>query len=135
MIRILLVVLLFVFSCSEKPSVRDIEKGLESRYRLFSDVEDVKVLNMVKLDENTYFAQIEYGIRLKKSLSEIEKELSNKLKNADIYRNMSLFVNILALNYLVSRCGMAYLEEKRVCYITESVKLVRIKGSWIVQRI
>ena len=135
MIRILLVALLFVFSCSEKPSVRDIEKGLESRYRLFGDVEDVKVLNMVKLDENTYFAQIEYGIRLKKSLSEIEKELSGKLRNADIYRNMSLFVNILALNDLVSRCGRAYLEEKRVCYITESVKLVRIKGSWIVQRI
>ncbi len=135
MIRILLVALLFVFSCSEKPSVRDIEKGLESRYRLFGDVEDVKVLNMVKLDENTYFAQIEYGIRLKKSLSEIEKELSSKLRNADIYRNMSLFVNILALNDLVSRCGRAYLEEKRVCYITESAKLVRIKGSWIVQRI
>ena len=135
MIRILLVALLFAFSCSEEPSVRDIEKSLESRYRLFGDIEEVRILNMVKLDSNTYFAQIKYGIRFKKSLSEIEKEMNEKLKDADLYRNLSLFVNIVALNELVRKCGRAYIERKRVCYITESVKLVRVKGSWIVQRI
>ncbi len=134
MIRILLVALLFIFSCSDKPSARDIEKSLDARYRFFGDVEDVRILSMVKLDEKTYFAQIKYGVRFKKDIDEIEKEVSDALRDADIYKNLSLFVNIVALNELVSKCGRAYVEKGRVCYITESVKIVNVKGSWIVQR-
>ena len=135
MIRILLVALLFIFSCSDKPSARDIEKSLDARYRFFGDVEDVRILSMVKLDEKTYFAQIKYGVRFKKSIGELEREVSEQLRGANIYRNLSLFLNILVLNEVVKRCGRAYVERGRICYITESVKVVKVKGSWIVREI
>ncbi len=135
MIRILFVLsLVFIFACENKPSSRDIERELEARYRFFGDVEDVRILNMVRLDENTYFAQVKYGVRFKKSIDELEKEISEKLRRADVYRNLSLFVNIVALNELVSKCGRLYIERGRVCYITESIKIVNIRGSWVIQR-
>jgi len=128
-----LVLLLLILSCSNQPSPGDIKKALDARYRLFGKVEDVRILNMIKLDEDTYFAQVKYGIRFKKSLSEFEKELREQLKGADIYRNLALFANIVALNELVRKCGGIRIEKGATCYITESMKLVKIKGSWVVK--
>ena len=126
--------LIFIFSCEDRPSPRDIERELDARYRFFGDVEDVRILSMVRLDEDTYFAQVTYGVRFKKSLDELEREISEKLRKADVYRNLSLFVNIVALNELVSKCGRLYIEKGRVCYITESLKIVNVRGSWVIQR-
>lgn len=130
---ILLIIGLLILSCSNRPSPRDIEKALEARYRFFGDVEDVRILNMIKLSEDTYFAQVKYGIKFKKDLWELEKEVKEKLKGADIYRSLALFVNIVVLNELVSRCGGVRIEKGATCYITESVKLVKIKGSWVIK--
>ncbi|WP_457600761.1 hypothetical protein [Hydrogenivirga sp.] len=129
-----MLLLFLVASCTNGPSVRDIERELEARYRFFGEIEDVRIVSMVKIDENTYFAQVKYGIRFKKDIGELEREINEKLRKANIYKNLSLFVNILALNELVQRCGRHYIEKGRTCYLTENLKLVNVRGNWIVQR-
>ncbi len=124
---------LLLISCSREPGSEAIRDALSSRYRWFGEVVDVRIMNVVKIDEDTYFAQVKYGIRFKKGINEIEKEVNEKLRGADIYRNLSLFVNILVLNDLIRRCGIAYMEKGRVCYLTETVKLEKVKGSWIIK--
>ncbi|WP_121009001.1 hypothetical protein [Hydrogenivirga caldilitoris] len=125
---------LLLVSCDSKPSVKSIEKELEGKYRFFGDVEDVRILSMVKVKEDTYFVQVTYGIKFKRSIGELEKDISEKLKDANLYKSLSLFVNIVALNELVNRCGRIYIEKGRTCYLTDSFRLVRIKGSWVIQR-
>jgi hypothetical protein len=132
-IRKFFLLLLFLFSCSQEPSVRDIEKALDWRYRWFGDVIDVRVVSMVKLDESTYFAQITYGVKFKRGIDEIEKEINEKLKGADLYKNLPLFVNVVTLNELVRSCGRLRIERGRVCYLTRNVELKNIRGEWVVR--
>lgn len=134
MIRVLFTAFLFLtLSCGEEPPVSAIEKFLEGRYGLFAEVEEVRVLTTVKIDENTYFAQVKYGLRFKRNLWEIEKEIRERLKLADLYKNPTPFVSAVVLNELIRRCGRAYIERGRTCYMTESLKLTKIRGEWVVR--
>lgn len=134
MIRVLFTAFLFLtLSCGEEPPVSAIEGFLEGRYGLFAKVENVRVLTTVKIDENTYFAQVKYGLRFKRNLPEIEKEIRERLKLADLYKNPAPFVSAVVLNELIRRCGGAYIERGKTCYMTDSLKLTRIRGEWVVR--
>ncbi len=97
------------------------------------DVEDVRILSMVRVREDLYFAQVKYGVRFKKGIDELEREISERLRGADIYRNLSLFANVVILNDLVRKCTRAYMEKGRTCYVTENLELVKVRESWIVR--
>jgi len=134
MIRVLFIVLAFLsYSCSEKPPREAIKGFLEGKYRLFAEVVDVRILTMVRMRENTYSAQVKYGLRFKKSLQEIDRDITEKLRDAELSRNPAPFVTALVLKELIRKCGKASIERGRTCYITERLELKKIRGEWAVK--
>ncbi len=133
MVRWLIPLILLTLSCSEKPDADDIESALELRYRWFGDVVDVRVMSLVKVNEESYFAQVKYGVRFRKDLEEMERELLRKLEEEGLYRSLGLLAGIVTLNELVQKCGRITIRRGQTCYLSASVELVNVRGSWTMR--
>ncbi len=129
MIRKLLPFLfLLLLSCESRPQIKDVKNALEGRYRWFGDVIDVRLINMIKIDDETYVAQIKYGIRFRENLSWFERELKKELGKEKDLKNLKLFLKIFMLNDLLRKCGL--IEKGRVCYMTATVKFKKVRLGW-----
>ncbi len=128
-----LILTLLAFSCAEEPSVKDIEKALLSRYRWLADVKDIRVTTMVKVKEDLYFAQVKFALHFKKNIEEVEKEITQQIKSGNLYKDMRLLANAVLLKDTVNRCGRHKINRESVCYLSENVEIVNIRGSWVVK--
>ncbi len=128
-----LFLLLLLLSCAKEPTAGDIEKALAPKYRWFGDITEVRITSLVKLDEDTYFAQITYGVRFSRDLEEMEEELLGKLRKGTLYRDLSLLTLIVSLNEMVRKCGRLNIRKGKTCYLSGNVELVNVRGSWTVR--
>jgi len=122
-----------VLACSEEPSEADIRKALSERYRWFGEVRDVRVISLVKLREEAYFAQIKFGIRFNRDLEEMERELLKKISGGGMHSGMGVLIGVVTLRELIQRCGRSTIVKGRTCYLSTNAELVNIRGSWTLR--
>jgi hypothetical protein len=131
--RCVCLILLLLFSCAEEPDAGDVKKALELRYRWFGEIADLRITSMVPIDGDTYFAQIKFGIRFSRDLEEMERELLERMRRGNLYRDLSLLTVVVSLNEMVQRCGRLNIRRGRTCYLTANVELVNVRGTWSVR--